>query len=254
MKMLKCLVLLVGVLSVFSAFGTPQPNGKPMTVNILDDHQALIALSNKDINRIFVANDKITRFNVPNNHLIAHNDESGSVFVNLTGGGAFIAFISTAKGHHFSLRITPTAQAGVTLKLIPRSPVAGQYKNHTLQAKRFETSSPYEKTLVNLLSAVMRGDTPPGYSSVAPIGFNKIAIGHIKKHPKGWRGLSEEVEALFLGGELAVRVLHITNHSRHALLLVASDFYSPGVRAVSIAQERLHHRQSTRVYEVISNV
>ncbi len=57
----------------------------------------------------------------------------------------------------------------------------------------------------------------------------------------------------FLGGELAVRVIKISNTSNHAISLYANDFYRPGVRAVAIAHDMIPARQSTDVYEVISN-
>jgi hypothetical protein len=50
-----------------------------------------------------------------------------------------------------------------------------------------------------------------------------------------------------------VRVLRLSNNSKHTITLVASDFYMSGVRAVSIEKETLGPHQSTTIYEVTSN-
>jgi type-F conjugative transfer system secretin TraK len=250
----RIIALLAGIFFTLLSVASTQTEQKPLTIKLANDNQAAIVLSNKDINRIFVAHDKIVSFNAPNNRLVAHNDQSGSIFLNVTGKETFSVFIATKKGRHFSLLITPKDMSGATVKLVPKTPAITHYRNHTAVAKHFENSSPYEKTLVTLVRDVMLGVTPPGYSQIPPISFRKIAVTRVPRHPKRWRHVSEKVRKAFLGGELAVRVLHVTNHSRHAVVLKASDFYLPGVRAVSIGKERLCAHQSTDVYEVTSNV
>jgi len=251
---MKCLAVLMGVLMMPLSQALPHLNNKPVTIGISNDHQAHITLSSKDINRVFVVNDKITSFNAPNNRLVAHNDQSGSVFMTVTGTDTFAVFVATKKGRHFSLLVTPKNESGVTVKFVPKTPAAAHYSNHSPQATQFEASSPYEKTLVKLLDDVMHGKTPPGYSPVPWIDFKKVAITQLPWHPKGWKTLSEKITKGFLGGELAVRVLRVTNHTRHSITLGAIYFFREGVRAVAIEKDRLKPHQSTAVYEVVSNV
>ena len=246
--------ILMGVMVIPFARALPSVSQEPVTIPLSEDSQVAVNLSNKDINRIFVLNDKIVSFNAPDNRLIAHNDASGSVFMNVSGKDTFVVFITTEMDRHFSLLITPKDESGATIKFVPKTLAPIDYSNHSLQAMNFESSSPYEKTLIHLLTDVMRGDTPPGYSEIPSSGFVKIAVTDLPRHPQGLKKLSQRVESLFLGGELVVLVLLVTNHSQEMLPLKDNDFYLPGVRAIAIASTHLGPNQSTEVYEVVSHV
>ena len=93
---------------------------------------------------------------------------------------------------------------------------------------RFESSLPYEKTLVSLLQEVMLGRTPSGYVAISARAFEKIAVLHVPRYLGGRHFLSERVVSGFLGGALAVRVVKLTNESNHGVVLVARDFYFIG--------------------------
>ena len=250
---MKALLLWMGLLMVHVTCAASVATMKPMSIRIANDDQVKITLSNQDINRLFVANDKITSVNAPTHRLITHNDASGSLFINLMGKAPLTAFITTQQGRHFSLFILPKSEPGITVQLIPQTPAPVHYRHHTGRAQHFEQSTPYEKTLVTLLRDVMLQHTPPGYSSLSPRAFEKITALQVPKYFNGNSRLPEHVVAGYLGGALTVRVLQLTNHSTQTLMLVASDFYQPGVRAVAIVNETVAPHQSDLIYEVTSH-
>lgn len=252
--MKRIIQIVVGLIITPLAMASPVSAHSPVSINIANDQQAKIDLSSADINRIFVKSDKITSVNAPNNRLVAHNDQSGSIYMNVYGKTPFTAFVSTQHGRHFSLLVVPKSEPGVTVRFIPKTPVPVHYRKHSRSAKRFEQSSSYEKTLVNLLRESMLQNVPPGYSLISPRAFGKIRAFSVPVYLSQRKLLSENVIRGFLGGELAVRVVKINNHSNHAISLVASDFYMPGVRAVAISKEYVSAHGSTYIYEVISNV
>ncbi len=250
---MKVLFIIIGLLLSSLALADNTTTIKPASIAIANDDQAKIILSNQDINRLFVVKDKISSLNAPNNRVMAHNDQSGSIFMNVIGKEPFTAFITTQKGRHFSLFVLPKSEPGVTVRFLPKTKIIRYYRHHTVAARRFEHSSAYEETLVNLLRDVMLSQSPPGYTAIAPSAFNQVIALQLPKYLNGRKFLKETVSAGYLGGELAVRVVRVTNSGKQTVRLIASDFYTPGVRAVAIGKETLGPHESTNIYEVTTN-
>lgn len=225
----------------------------PVKVKVANNEQATVDLSNTDVNRLFVENDKITSFNWPKDRCDPHNDPSGSVYFNVYGKSPFTAFVSTEKGRHFSLVIIPKSEPGATLMFIPTTPAVIHYSAHSALASAFEKSNPYEKTLITLLRGVMLREIPEGYTAISEKAFPTIAAFKIENISGNLNDLNQKVVAGFLGGTLALRVIKVTNTSHESVMLLARDFYSPSVRAVAIGTESLSGGESGYVYEVVSN-
>lgn len=251
--MRRLILLVISGLIIPMAFALPPTSRPPLSIPIANNHQAVLTLSNQDINRLFVAGDKIIRVNAPSQRLIVHNDPSGSIFIQVLGQTPFTAFLATQSGGHFSLLMVPKSQPGITVQLIPDKLVLpGHY--HQAAAKRLEQSSAYEKTLINLLREDMHQHTPAGYTLIAVRAFSDIPIFQVPKYLDEKHTLSAQVIAGALGDQLALRQLRITNESKYPIQLLASDFYQPGVRAIALTQDILLPQHSTIIYEVISNV
>ena len=234
----------------------------PTVIAIDPNSQASVNLSKTDINRLYVQGEKITAINFPGSQLTAHNDASGGIYVNTNSNAPFTAFISTNMGLHFSLLVIPKSVPGQTIKFV--APIlnteSNQNKKTTVVIQRnpdaidFEKSAPYERTLISLIKVVELGETPPGYTNIAPKAFSQIGIFNVADSVGNNAGLSQSVESGFLGGSLAVRVLSVKNTTSKPIEVSENEFYSPGVRAVAIAQEYLKSNATTNVFEVISNV
>lgn len=225
---------------------------EPVTIAIKNNDQASISLSSTDVNRVFVRNDKINDINAPDGRLTAHNDKSGSLYVNINGNTPFTMFLNTVDNRHFSILVVPKKIPGSTIEFIPRTPISINEVAHSDEAKRFESSSPYEKTLIKLIKTSMVNKAPSGYSAVTPTVLKQMKIGHVKKYID--KKVTEELVGGYLGGDLAVRVIKVTNKSHKSMKISASQFYRPDVRAVAIDNEYLSPGDVSVIYEVTDNV
>ena len=254
--MKKCLVLgLVLTLSIGSAIAEDSIDlTHPQQVRIKNEERAQVSLSSQDINKIYVDNDKITAISAPHGRLTSNNDSSGSLYLTVNGEAPFTCYISTEKERHFSLWVIPKSIPVATIEFKSQSREAIHINHHTDAGRAYESSSPYQKTLVNLLKSSMNNEVPPGYASISPKAFSQVkCLQLINDHTKHAK-IKQSVVAGYLGGDLAVRIIEVKNKTRHALTLSEQGFYSPMVRAVAISQPYLGGHQVTYVYEVVSNV
>lgn len=225
---------------------------KPQQVVIHNNVQANVSLSNKDINRVFVRGEKITAIDAPNGLLSAHNDSSGSIYLNIYGSTPFTAFVTTNNGLHFSLLILPKSEPGKTIEFKVTGYSPKQVKNYShfnRQPNEIEKRSPYQKLLVELIRQTMLGKVPPGYSAISASAFSKIPMFKTNSIT----GISQKVSAGFIGGQLAIRIVKVSNITHRGKRLYANEFYTPLVRAVAISQQYIPKGSNTYVYEVISN-
>ena len=259
----KIKIIFISVFSilVFTSLGVYAENAevlKPNVIAINPNAQVNIELSNTDINRIFVKNEKITSIDAPGNLLTARNDNTGNIYSNINGKSPFTAFVSTNLGLHFSLLISPKSVPGQTVEfdapILQSKPVDRTVViQHNANAQGFEQSAPYERTLVRLLKDVMIQKTPAGYTEILPKAFSQIPIFSVSSNVANSNGLEQSVVGGYLGGELAVRVISVKNDTSKPVQLYENQFYAPGVRAVSISNEDLGANGKTTVFEVISN-
>lgn len=261
-KILKITVFIV-IFGLFfgSVYADTDNITAPTVISIDPNVQVSVTLSKTDINRLYVQDEKITAINFPGNMLSAHNDSSGGIYVNTNSISPFTAFITTNAGLHFSILVIPKAIPGQTIKFIapiPKSITSQTQRStvviqHNPQASSFEQSAPYERTVIGLIRTVELQQTPPGYTNISPKAFSQIGIFNVSDSVGSNGGLTQEMEAGFLGGELAVRVLLVKNTTSGSVQLSENEFYAPGVRAIAIQQQTLKANQQTNVFEVISN-
>ena len=254
----------IGLCLMFFGNANAEQVMPPTSISISQNAQVNIDLSNTDINKIFVNGQKITAITKPDNVFNSNNDASGNVYATISGNSPFTAFVSTDQGLHFSLLITPKSEPGQTIEFLPtgfsnknsgnKAQKNAPIVHHSVVAAAFEQSSSYEKTLVNLIRDVMLQRIPPGYTAISSNAFSQISQFVVSSTVTAVSGLTEKVQAGFLGGALAVRVLSVKNASSKPVELLANQFYNPGVRAVAISQEYLQSGGKTFVFEVVSNV
>ena len=225
----------------------------PSVIRIADDHKGSVELSKKGINRVFVVKDHITSVVSPNHRLVSHNETSGAVFLTVTGDSPFVAYFATQKGRHFSLRVEPTSSDGQTVRIVPKTPISGDHAQSGPDARRFEASSPYEKTLLKLSKSLMDGKIPADYREVPRVDFGKMLITRVIKHPKKMYGLSVNLTHVFVGGDLALRVSALKNHTKEPMRFSEKSFYRTGVRAIVLPIHRLGPKESTTLYEVVNH-
>ncbi|SUJ06909.1 TraK domain-containing protein [Shewanella morhuae] len=92
-------------------------NTPPKHYGFNDSETVPIELSSVDINRLVVEGDKITSIDCPEGFCVVtgtKSDKSGAARVNLNLAMPFTAYVSTEKGRHFGLFISPKAIPAVT--------------------------------------------------------------------------------------------------------------------------------------------
>ena len=67
--------------------------------------------------------------------------------------------------------------------------------------------------MVRLIKDVMIQKTPSGYTEILPKAFSQIPIFTVSSNVANSNGLEQSVVGGFLGGELAVRVVSVTNET-----------------------------------------
>ena len=225
-------------------------------IKIANNQQVDVVLSAQNPNRIAVKDDKITGIHVPAGRISATKDNAGAIYVTLAGKKAFSLFISTEKGRHFALWVTPQqSRQGAVIQLRPTSRVSHHYQRYSSHAANFEKHAPYTRTLVSLIKTAMQHKVPPGYSNIATNSeaFKQIAAFKLANNPRYQQVLSQRVIKGYIGGALAVRVIEVDNTSHQAITLSSDMFYQPGVKAIAIARNYLAPISSTYVYEVVNN-
>ena len=199
-----------------------------------DNEQIKVILSNRDVNRVLVKEDKIISVNGPAGLYTAKNDVAGSAYISLYGDAAFTLFASTVKGHNFSLLVSPRSIAGKTVILKSTTP--------SLSTARWEEAESYQKVLVTLITGMINSEPLGDYS------YSEI------KNPKvvDFYRVARIKPLVFYGGShLTGIVSEIKNKSRKPLILKPSYFYKFGVRAVALSQQTLRPSETGLLYQVM---
>lgn len=200
-----------------------------------DNEQINVILSNRDINRLLVSGDKIQSINGPAGLYTAKNDAIGSGYISLYGDTTFTIFVSTVKGHNFSLLVSPRSVAGRTVILNPTTP--------SVLTTRFEETESYQKVLVALITSMINNEAIEDYAYSEAKGSKKTqfyGIADIKPI------------AFYSGSHLVGIVSELKNRSKSPITLKPSYFYKAGVRAVALSCQTIAPSEVGLLYQVIS--
>ena len=214
-----------------SSLVSNNPSG---TIFFADNEQIKARLSNKDINRLFVVNDKIQSINGPAGSYVAKNDPLGSAYIGVNTEQGFTLFVSTVNGHQFSLLVTPVASSGKTVVLTPTTPSQAPAKH--------EEAEGYQKTITSLINSMINSEPLQDYAYV-PVKESKSYdfYGAAKIKPIGY----------YLGPNLIGSISIIKNTTKKPLSIKPSGFYTKGVRAVALSQQTLPAKTSGLLYQVV---
>lgn len=256
LKILSC-SLILGFMTL-NAQASSENIKSPSVILIKPNVQASIHLSISDMNRIYIENEKIKAINFSGNMLSAHNDNSGGIYINIYEQRPFTAFVSTNKGLHFSLFIIPKSIPGQTIEFKDESlkstgnHICSAIDFHSRKTFELENTVPYERRLIHLIKDAELKVTPAGYTNIDPHAFNEIQA--LKINDALPDQLKESIEAGFLGGKYAIRVIKVSNDSLKPIDLYEHEFYSTSVKAIAILQRHLNPHQKTDVFEAVENV
>lgn len=184
-------------------------------------------LSNTSPNKIIIDGELITRVTGPDGAYDQQNTDDGALILSPLTGESFTLFIETASGQGVSLDVKPKAVNGRTLRLAP----AGMPVKPNDDAKAWEESQPWQKTLVSVARSVVNGDVPENYTDVpvsrAPAYAPPVAV-------------TLTAERQLVGSHLRVVRYRLHNAGYVSQALSEKQFWQKGVRAVMLSTPTLY--------------
>ena len=189
-------------------------------------------ISQNELNRIFVASDRIKSIKSASSNFVLENDEdNGQIFIMPNPGNKepISAFITTELGKTIPLALTPTDVAAQTLELV------AEVENENLQPVLS-----YEAELVQLAKEMKNRKKPTGYIMEEP-----------KKGVVKEKGL-EKKELLVYRGKYIGKVVHVKNITTTFLSLEETHFMMPDIKAIAFSKKVLIPNEVAEVYVVCS--
>ena len=207
--------------------------------SIADNQMVALVISNRELNRIFVANDRILAVRgIDGAYMLTKDENQGEIFIKPTPlyqGRPINLFITTEQGHNYNLLLAATNIPARTIEL---KPITG-----SKQAERWERNNNYNELIAGLIAAMVNDRIPDGYSVVVP-GKNKpVNFGHIV--------VASNV--IYSGKYLRGEILSIENRSATTVYVEERQFYQLGTRAIAIFEHNLQPKSKTLLYRVMSN-
>ena len=171
-------------------------------------------ISANELSHIVVEDDRITGIkNALDNLAIEQDEERGHLFVRPLGKPELVqVFLITEQGKTLSLRLTPQDIPAESIR-IKSDPIL----------EESEVSKPLEEDVIELISTLYQKTELEGYQiSSAPQSAIDV------------RGLSLKKTVHYRGSHLMGIAYSVENTHSKPLHLLESDFFEPGVRAISI--------------------
>lgn len=205
----------------------------------ITDNEAINAdISINELTRIAVDQDRIVRVRGLDGVYDMKNDPiQGALFIRPMADNQkkpFTLFIATEQNHNYVLHLMPKDQAADTILLKPK----GVQKE---KAARWESSSPYIKTLTFLMTAMMTNTVPPGYAVDV---LHKVKRQHLNHH------LKVQLVRVCSGCHLKGYVYRVINQSKHPRTLTESDFYQAGDRSIALSNLTIAPKGEVFLYRV----
>lgn len=201
----------------------PGPAGTPFENNAHLKAQ----MSNTSPNKIIIDGELITGVTGPENAYTKDNTADGALMITPLTGQDFTLFLETAGGVSVSIDVSPKPGNGRTLHLIP----ADVPLKPNPDAKAWEESQPFQKTLVSVARHVVNGEVPEGYTDM------KTARGPAYNPPAG---VQLTPERQLVGSHLQVVRYRMKNTGYISRPLSEKQFWQKGVRGVMLSTRTLY--------------
>lgn len=196
-------------------------------------------LSNTSPNKIVIDGELITRVTGPENAFTQENTEDGALLITPVTGQNFTLFLETAGGVGASIDVVPKPGDGKTLRLIPAS---SRLKANP-DAKAWEESQPWEKTLVSVARTVVNGGVPDNYTELPADRGPAYAPAS---------GVTLTPERQLAGSHLRVMRYRMKNGGYVTRELSEKQFWQQGVRAVLLSTRSLYANGEGYVWVIFS--
>lgn len=196
-------------------------------------------MSNTSPNKIVIDGELITGVTGPEGAYTKDNTADGALLITPLTGQDFTIFLETAGGVSASIDISAKPGSGRTLHLIP----ADAPLKPNPDAKAWEESQPFQKTLVSVARTVVNGDVPENYVDM------KATRGPAYNPPVG---LLLTPERQLAGSHLRVMRYRMKNAGYVTQALTEKQFWQKGVRAVMLSTRTLFANGEGYVWVIFS--
>lgn len=209
--------------------------------NLKDNQTATCVVARENKTRIFVENDRIIALHgTPGAYLYVNDEVNGEVFITPTPeyqNKNFSLFVSTENHHTFGLKLIPQNKLTETIML-------KNLEVDKVKADKWENSGTYQAVIINLLRHMANQQVPDGY-----------IICHPENSPKfKFRNFKIQLQAIYEGVHLNGKIYCLTNINSCPIQIIESQFYKPGVLAVTLQKYHLNPAESSLIYLVRQNV
>lgn len=206
------------------------------TVAINDNNDKHITLSQNNINRLYIENDKVIDFKFPKGRMdiIGGNqsaEDDGSVYITNVSQKPFTLFVTSQKGHHFSLTVDGKEGLGKTFSLLPATPAKQT-------ARKWEQKNSYEETLSKLMTLVIHGDVPDGYG---------LEMKPLSKRIAWSKSVQLKPLKVIKGDKLMAEVFNVENRTKKKIYLKES-YFTKGTLATSLSSHELKPYSKVKLY------
>lgn len=196
---------------------SPAQAQPPATISFPQGGQFRLSISNTDPNMIFIPGDNVTAITAQGGMLADKRlTSAGGVLFTSVTTRTFTLYVETALGQTFSVVATPVKGEGRVYRLMSTEPPVRP------ETRKWETAQAYEKLLISLNRAVLKGVMPDGYGEVKPLSDGIRIPG----------GFSVTPQKAWAGDQLRVDQYELRNTNTWGVELREQDFWKPGVRAV----------------------
>lgn len=213
----------------------------PSVISFEEGEQFNLSLSSINFNRVFVEGEKITKLSYPERAFTVDKSEmddlnsiEGSIYLKPAFDVPITLFLTTDKGHHFSLTITPNEAVGKTLKLVAKTQTKLKFvKNDVSDLNQNE----------EVLAAMKAGEIPKDFHLERTLS----RPFYIKKDIK------VVLQKQYQGESLTGYVYRLENTSNHEIALTTELFSNNKAQTLSLSDERLPPKKVAYLYGLYSN-
>ena len=210
-------------------------------IDVHDGSTVAARISSTEANRIAIRDGRVHKvWGADGKASLKPDSDTGQLYVLPSESRhtqAFSLFIQDESSAVYTLVLTPAKVPAETIILVrPQVRKTQQRK----QALIWETSAPYERTVLNLIRNMATGNTPEGYTHTP--ASRRIHL---------WKEVHLTLTDRYLGANLGGEVYRLTNIDSKPMRLDEREFYRDGVLAVSIDKPALKSNSTTSVYLVV---
>ncbi|MBA2649599.1 MAG: type-F conjugative transfer system secretin TraK [Legionella sp.] len=213
----------------------------PSVIAFEEGEQFNMTLSNINFNRLFIEGEAIIKLSYPQGSITVDQSEKDqpdiqekSVYIKPNFQTPITLFVTTDKGHHVSLTLTPVESPGKTLRLMA--------KNQT-KLKYVKSDNPEQTQLDEAIASMRAGEIPKDFKALGVIH----SPFYIKKDIK------VTLQKQYQGSGLTGYVYSLENTSKHDIALSTSLFSHPNAQSLALSQDTLLPKKVAYLYGVYSN-